>query len=49
VIFTLVKQITRFRRKEEAKPTEPSALPENVKLLTEIRDLLARGAYTPKM
>jgi large conductance mechanosensitive channel len=48
VIFTLVKQITRFRRKEEAKPTEPASAPDDVKLLTEIRDLLARGAYTTK-
>jgi large conductance mechanosensitive channel len=39
VIFMLVKQLNRFRRKEEAKPEGPS---EDVKLLTEIRDLLAR-------
>jgi large conductance mechanosensitive channel len=38
VIFSLVKQISRFRKKEEA--TEP--VPADVKLLTEIRDLLAR-------
>lgn len=41
VIFFLVKQINRFRRKEEAAPTVPAAPPEDVKLLTEIRDLLA--------
>jgi large conductance mechanosensitive channel len=39
VIFILVKQINRFRRKEEA----PKAPPEDVQLLTEIRDLLARS------
>lgn len=42
VIFMLVKQLNRFRRKEEATPDEPEAPPEEVKLLTEIRDLLAR-------
>lgn len=44
VIFMLVKQINRFRRKEEAKPDVPPAPPEDVKLLTEIRDLLAKNA-----
>lgn len=48
VIFMLVKQINRFRRKEEAAPSTPAAPPEDVKLLTEIRDLLARSSYTPK-
>jgi large conductance mechanosensitive channel len=43
VIFTLVKQITRFRRKEEAAaPSEPAGPSEDVRLLMEIRDLLAR-------
>ncbi len=41
VIFMLVKQINRFRRKEE-EPDVPPAPPEDVKLLTEIRDLLAK-------
>jgi large conductance mechanosensitive channel len=41
VIFTLVKQINRFRRREET-PGVPPAPPEDVRLLTEIRDLLAR-------
>jgi large conductance mechanosensitive channel len=40
VIFMLVKQINRFRRKEE-KPDVPPAPPEDIKLLTEISDLLA--------
>lgn len=43
VIFMLVKQISRFRRKEET-PDVPPAPPEDVKLLTEIRDLLAKSA-----
>ena len=42
VIFMLVKQINRFRR-SETKPDVPEAPPEDVRLLTEIRDLLARG------
>ena len=41
VIFMLVKQINRFRRKEE-EPDVPPAPPEDVRLLTEIRDLLAK-------
>jgi large conductance mechanosensitive channel len=50
VIFTLVKQITRFRRTEEAKPVAAAEIPDDVKLLSEIRDLLARGSYTaPKI
>jgi large conductance mechanosensitive channel len=37
VIFLVVKVINRFKKKEEAKPTEP---PVEVRLLTEIRDIL---------
>ncbi len=40
VIFLLVKQINRFRRRDEA-PAVPPAPPEDVRLLTEIRDILA--------
>ena len=43
VIFMLVKQINRFRRKEET-PDVPPAPPEDIKLLTEIRDLLSKKA-----
>lgn len=43
-IFLLVKAITRFKRKEEAKPAA-SPLPTNEeKLLMEIRDLLKNKA-----
>lgn len=42
VIFIVVKQINIFRRKPEA-PEVPPAPPEDVRLLTEIRDLLARS------
>jgi large conductance mechanosensitive channel len=38
VIFLLVKMINRLKRKQEAAP--PSEQPADVKLLTEIRDLL---------
>jgi large conductance mechanosensitive channel len=44
VIFLLVKQINNLRRKEEPAPDVPPAPPEDVKLLTEIRDLLAKNA-----
>lgn len=36
-VFVLVKQVARFRKQEEAKPTPP---PAQEVLLTEIRDLL---------
>jgi len=38
-IFIVVKQLNRFKKKEEAKPAEPS---EEVKLLREIRDALKK-------
>lgn len=40
-IFILVKQFERLRRKEEAKAPAAAAIPADVALLTEIRDLLA--------
>lgn len=39
VLFLVVKFFNSFKKKEE-KPAEPPAVPEDVKLLTEIRDLL---------
>jgi large conductance mechanosensitive channel len=45
VIFLVVKQINRLRRSDAAaEPDVPPAPPEDVKLLTEIRDLLAKNA-----
>jgi large conductance mechanosensitive channel len=41
-IFMLIKGINRFKKKEEAKPTEPAAPPADIQLLTEIRDLLKK-------
>ena len=40
VLFLVVKFFNSFKKKEEEKPTAPPAVPEDVKLLTEIRDLL---------
>ena len=40
VVFLIVKGINRMKRKEEAKPVGPADIPPDVKLLTEIRDLL---------
>lgn len=40
-IFIAVKQINKFRKKEEAKPTKPN---EEVLLLREIRDSLKKDA-----
>jgi large conductance mechanosensitive channel len=39
-IFILIKQVNRFKRKEEAAPAAPPSPPADVVLLTEIRDLL---------
>lgn len=39
VIFSLIKAMNRFKKKEEAKE-EPTAPAEDIVLLTEIRDLL---------
>ena len=41
VVFVMVKAINSFRRKEEPKPEEPK-ISDEVKLLTEIRDLLKK-------
>ncbi len=40
VIFFLVKQVNRLKR----EPTKPAEMPEDVRLLKEIRDLLAKDA-----
>jgi large conductance mechanosensitive channel len=43
VLFMIVKGINRLRRKQEAAPAAaPVAPPQDVQLLIEIRDLLAR-------
>jgi large conductance mechanosensitive channel len=40
VLFLVVKGINRVKRKEEAKAPAPADIPPDVKLLTEIRDIL---------
>jgi len=44
VVFILVRQINRFRRKKEepAMPASEPVVSDEVKLLTEIRDLLKK-------
>ena len=41
-IFLLVKGINKLKKKEEAKPPVVAEVPPDVKLLTEIRDLLTQ-------
>ena len=51
VFFLVVKPMNaltaRARRKAETDPVTPPPLPEEVRLLMEIRDLLKRGASAP--
>ncbi|HEY8381833.1 MAG TPA: large conductance mechanosensitive channel protein MscL [Microvirga sp.] len=46
VLFLVVRLMNRLRRQEDAKVDTPGApeIPPDVKLLSEIRDLLAEGA-----
>ena len=39
-VFLIVKTMNRLKKKEEAKPPGPAELPPDVKLLTEIRDMM---------
>lgn len=51
VLFLLVRQMNRLKRKEEAAPTVPAAPPPpapELLVLQEIRDLLASERGTPK-
>ncbi len=43
-IFLIVRSINNMSKKPEAKPAEPPPPPADVKLLTEIRDLLKTQA-----
>lgn len=42
-LFLFVKGINKLKRKEEAKPAPVAEVPADVKLLTEIRDLLKKA------
>ncbi len=41
-IFMAIKAMNRLKKKEEEKPAAPAEPPADVKLLTEIRDLLKK-------
>lgn len=42
-IFMVIKAMNTLKKKEEEKPTAPPEPPADVKLLTEIRDLLKKS------
>ncbi len=42
VLFLVIKAMNTMKRKEEAKPAPVAETPADIKLLTEIRDLLAK-------
>lgn len=42
VLFMVIKMMNAMKRKEEAAPSTPAEVPADVKLLTEIRDLLKK-------
>ncbi len=46
VIFFLVKQVNRLKKEPEKPAEKPAETPEDVRLLKEIRDLLAQQAIT---
>ena len=41
-IFLVIKAINRLKKKEVVEPAAPAAPPEDIQLLTEIRDLLKK-------
>lgn len=45
-VFLIVKTVNRFKKKEEAKPPIIAEVPPDVKLLTEIRDLIRNNGST---
>ena len=45
-VFLIVKTVNRFKKKEEAKPPIIAEVPPDVKLLTEIRDLIRTNGST---
>ena len=46
-IFTVIKILNKFKKKQEEKPA-PVETPEDIKLLTEIRDLLKKETKKTK-
>ena len=47
VLFLVIRAMNKLQKKEEAKPDAVKEVPEDVKLLGEIRDLLATGKAEP--
>ena len=47
IVFLLVQAVNRLKRHEANQPQEPVALPADVVVLTEIRDLLKVGQAAP--
>ena len=47
VLFMVIRAMNKLQKKEEAKPDAVKEVPEDVKLLGEIRDLLATGKPAP--
>ncbi len=43
IIFIMVKAVNKLRREQEEAPAEPAPPPADIALLTDIRDLLAKG------
>ena len=41
ILFLIIKAVNRVKKKEEAKPEAVAETPQDVKLLAEIRDILA--------
>ncbi len=41
-LFLIIRAVNRFQKKEEEKPAPPPEIPADIKLLTEIRDLLKK-------
>jgi len=42
IIFMMVRSISKLQKKEEEKPAAPAPTPEDIVLLTEIRDALTK-------
>lgn len=47
VLFLVIKAMNRMKKREEAKPAPVAEVPAHVKLLSEIRDILADSTAKP--
>ena len=48
ILFMVIKAMNRMKKKEEAKPAPAAEVPADVKILSEIRDILASRAPAPR-